>query len=53
MTALLQKIRNLFAERPSCQDKDCPSFGDPDFGEGTCPADHALREGEVMEQSWP
>jgi hypothetical protein len=24
-----------------CQDPTCPDFGDPDFGEGTCPAEHA------------
>lgn len=25
----------------SCQDPECPDFGDPSFGEGTCPAGHA------------
>jgi hypothetical protein len=27
--------------RPQCQAPTCPDFGDPDFGEGTCPSDHA------------
>jgi hypothetical protein len=26
-----------------CFDPECPDFGDPDFGEGTCPAEHANR----------
>jgi hypothetical protein len=50
---LLELIKTTFVPRPTCQDKDCPSYGDPDFGEGTCPADHALRDGEVMDKSWP
>jgi diadenosine tetraphosphate (Ap4A) HIT family hydrolase len=25
----------------SCQDATCPNFGDPDFGEATCPESHA------------
>lgn len=25
---------------PRCQEPTCPDFGDPDFGEGTCPAEH-------------
>lgn len=25
---------------PRCMDPDCPDFGDYDFGEGTCPAEH-------------
>lgn len=24
-----------------CRDPQCPDFGDPDFGEATCPSDHA------------
>lgn len=24
-----------------CRDTACPDYGDPDFGEGTCPAEHA------------
>lgn len=28
-------------EVPRCQVPTCPDFGDPDFGEGTCPAEHA------------
>jgi hypothetical protein len=24
-----------------CEEPTCPDFGDPDFGEGTCPAGHA------------
>lgn len=24
-----------------CRDPHCPDFGDPSFGEGTCPAEHA------------
>jgi hypothetical protein len=24
-----------------CQEPTCPDFGSPDFGEGTCPAEHA------------
>ena len=24
-----------------CRCRSCPDFGDPDFGEGTCPSDHA------------
>jgi len=24
-----------------CQEPTCPDFGDPDFGEATCPAEHA------------
>ncbi len=27
---------------PRCGDQQCPSFGDKDFGEGTCPVEHAL-----------
>lgn len=27
---------------PRCVDPDCPNFYDPSFGEGSCPADHAL-----------
>ena len=26
---------------PHCQDPTCPDYGDPNFGEGTCPAEHA------------
>jgi hypothetical protein len=26
---------------PRCQNPACPDYGDPDFGEGTCPAEHA------------
>ncbi len=26
---------------PRCQDPNCPAFGDPNFGEATCPAEHA------------
>jgi len=26
---------------PRCQESTCPDYGDPDFGEGTCPAEHA------------
>lgn len=26
---------------PRCQEPTCPDYGDPDFGEGTCPAEHA------------
>lgn len=31
----------LPAETPRCCDPHCPYFGDPAFGEGTCPAEHA------------
>lgn len=24
-----------------CREPGCPDYGDPDFGEGTCPAEHA------------
>lgn len=27
---------------PRCQEPTCPDFGDPDFGEATCPAEHAV-----------
>jgi hypothetical protein len=27
---------------PRCRVATCPDFGDPDFGEGTCPAWHAV-----------
>lgn len=30
----------------ACVDPSCPDYGDPDFGEGTCPAEHA---GPVVE----
>ena len=26
---------------PRCTDPDCPDYGSEDFGEGTCPSDHA------------
>jgi hypothetical protein len=26
---------------PRCQEPTCPDYGDPDFGEATCPAEHA------------
>lgn len=26
-----------------CHEPSCGSFGDPDFGQGTCPAEHAVR----------
>lgn len=29
------------AERPRCMEPTCPDYGDPDFGEMTCPAEHA------------
>lgn len=28
--------------RPRCQDPECPNYGDPDFGEATCPEEHAI-----------
>lgn len=30
---------------PRCQEPTCPDFGDPDFGEGTCPSEHAHPSG--------
>jgi hypothetical protein len=27
---------------PRCQESTCPDFGSYDFGEGTCPAEHAV-----------
>lgn len=30
---------------PRCMEPRCPDFGDYDFGEGTCPADHAIPPG--------
>lgn len=27
---------------PRCQEPTCPNFGDPDFGEATCPEEHAI-----------
>lgn len=30
------------SDEPRCQEPTCPSFGDPDFGEATCPFDHAV-----------
>lgn len=36
------------AERQvKCEEPTCPDFGDPDFGEGTCPAEHARPAGET------
>lgn len=29
------------AGRLRCQEPTCPDYGDPSFGEGTCPAEHA------------
>jgi DNA-binding XRE family transcriptional regulator len=29
------------ASQPRCLEPECPDFGDPDFGEATCPAEHA------------
>jgi len=26
---------------PRCQEPTCPDHGDPNHGEGTCPAEHA------------
>lgn len=31
---------------PRCQEPTCPDFGSFDFGEGTCPAEHADREAD-------
>jgi hypothetical protein len=31
----------LTAYRPRCQEPSCPDFGDPHFGDGTCPSEHA------------
>lgn len=28
-------------DRPKCKELECPDFGDYDFGEGTCPGEHA------------
>jgi hypothetical protein len=28
--------------RSRCHDPACPDFGDPDFGEATCPQEHAF-----------
>jgi hypothetical protein len=30
---------------PRCQEPTCPDFGSFDFGEGTCPAEHATAPG--------
>lgn len=27
---------------PRCFEPTCPDFGDPNFGEGTCPSEHAV-----------
>jgi len=27
--------------KPRCQEPTCPDYGDPDFGEATCPTEHA------------
>lgn len=32
---------DLWVSAPRCQEPDCPDFGSFDFGEGTCPAEHA------------
>lgn len=36
-----QVIRPLAEPDIRCFDPHCPDFGDPSFGEGTCPAEHA------------
>lgn len=43
----LKEVRALvdkssFGTAVKCSDPECPDFGDPSFGEGTCPADHVF-----------
>lgn len=33
-----------------CREPSCPDYGDADFGEGTCPAEHARSESSL---GWP
>jgi len=33
---------------PRCHEPTCPDFGSYDFGEGTCPAEHAVAHAEDL-----
>jgi hypothetical protein len=37
-----------------CTDPECPDYGSPDFGEGTCPQEHAslLRDTDVVDDEF-
>jgi len=40
-TAALQEDRRSQAPELFCRNAECPNFGDPDFGEASCPEEHA------------
>lgn len=37
---------------PACTEPTCPDFGSTDFGEGTCPAEHALERPTPNADGW-